>query len=150
MHLLRIVSGPADERVRCAGALDIAVAGTQGFALYDRRSGKWRLFGDVGQERAFTALHLGWLGDVVAVCRQEVAARKGGGGDAAGECSLVLHSRFFLDEQTVMAQRPLHQVRIAASCARAGARWPVRRMTWPARAGACSHELPAGPRAARL
>lgn len=30
---------------------DVAVAGTRGLALYSRRSGRWRLFGDVSQER---------------------------------------------------------------------------------------------------
>ena len=29
----------------------VAVAGTRGLALYSRRSGRWRLFGDVSQER---------------------------------------------------------------------------------------------------
>ena len=30
---------------------DVAVAGTRGLALYSRRTGHWRLFGDVSQER---------------------------------------------------------------------------------------------------
>ena len=34
--------------------VDIAVAGSKGLALYSRRSLKWRLFGDVSQERAFS------------------------------------------------------------------------------------------------
>ena len=111
-----------------AGALDIAAAGTQGFALYDRRTSKWRLFGDVGQERAFVALHLGWLSDVVAVCRESLP-RPGAKATQGKECSLVLHSRFFLDEQTIMAQRPLHQVR-----------WPPGHALWALRWWAvCRH-----------
>lgn len=31
--------------------MDIAVAGTRGLGLYSRRSSRWRLFGDVSQER---------------------------------------------------------------------------------------------------
>ena len=31
--------------------MDIAVAGTRGLGLYSRRSNRWRLFGDVSQER---------------------------------------------------------------------------------------------------
>lgn len=31
--------------------MDIAVAGTQGLGLYSRRSSRWRLFGDISQER---------------------------------------------------------------------------------------------------
>ena len=31
--------------------MDIAVAGTRGLGLYSRRSSRWRLFGDISQER---------------------------------------------------------------------------------------------------
>ena len=31
--------------------MDIAIAGTRGLGLYSRRSSRWRLFGDVSQER---------------------------------------------------------------------------------------------------
>ena len=31
--------------------MDIAAAGTHGLGLYSRRSGRWRLFGDISQER---------------------------------------------------------------------------------------------------
>ena len=34
--------------------MDIAVAGRHGLALYSRRSARWRLFGDVSQEREIT------------------------------------------------------------------------------------------------
>lgn len=99
-----------------SGALDIAAAGTQGFALYDRRARKWRLFGDVGQERLFRVLQLGWLGDVVVASRQDVVARGAQGrhwgeGACEGPCTLVLHSRFFLDEQAVLTRKALPQVR---------------------------------------
>ena len=36
--------------VSCDG-MDVAVAGTRGLALYSRRSSRWRLFGDISQER---------------------------------------------------------------------------------------------------
>lgn len=34
-----------------ADGTDVAVAGARGLALYNRRSARWRLFGDVSQER---------------------------------------------------------------------------------------------------
>ena len=40
---------------------DIACAGSRGLALYSRRSGKWRLFGDVSQERAICTMAVIWL-----------------------------------------------------------------------------------------
>lgn len=40
---------------------DVAVAGNRGVALYNRRSSRWRLFGDVSQEREI-AVQVGGLG----------------------------------------------------------------------------------------
>lgn len=44
-------SWPLMHAATSADGMDIAVAGRHGLALYSRRSGKWRLFGDVSQER---------------------------------------------------------------------------------------------------
>ena len=43
--------------------MDIAVAGSRGLALYSRRSARWRLFGDISQERELAVqVWLPWLG----------------------------------------------------------------------------------------
>jgi len=57
-----------------ADGADVAVAGARGLALYSRRSGRWRLFGDVSQERELAVAHLLWLPRVVAVCAATAAA----------------------------------------------------------------------------
>lgn len=102
-----------------AGALDIAVAGSRGFLLHDRRTGRWRMFGDVRQERAFTALRLAWLSGAVVACQQAAPPEARGDGDggtpaaAVGDtCKVVVYSRFFLDASTVLAEMPLLQVRL--------------------------------------
>ncbi len=51
-----------------ANGLDIAVAGRQGLALYSRQTERWRLFGDVSQERRVNCLVLGWLDNIVVAC----------------------------------------------------------------------------------
>jgi RAB6A-GEF complex partner protein 1 len=38
---------------------DLAVAGRHGLALFARRSGRWRLFGDISQERSLAVQVLG-------------------------------------------------------------------------------------------
>lgn len=95
--------------------LDIAVAGTHGMVLYDRRQSRWRVFGDVRQERAFRTRALAWLPNIVICCRVDAGGAAGGGGDAlgdfSGDCSVVLHSRFHLDEASVLCRLPLTQVR---------------------------------------
>ena len=42
---------PLSHAALSSDGMDIAVAGRYGLALYSRRSAKWRLFGDVSQER---------------------------------------------------------------------------------------------------
>jgi hypothetical protein len=44
-----------------ADGYDIAAAGTRGLALYSRRSGRWRLFGDVSQEKNIFTMAIVWL-----------------------------------------------------------------------------------------
>lgn len=99
-----------------AGALDIAVAGSRGFVLHDRRSGRWRMFGDVRQERQFVALRLAWLSSAVVACQQAAPAEGRPASDggrrqqpAQDGCKVVVYSRFFLDASTVLAEMPLLQ-----------------------------------------
>jgi hypothetical protein len=73
-------------------------------------------------------LQLGWLGDVVVASRQAVVARGaqaqhwGEGAREGGQCTLVLYSRFFLDEQAVLARKALPQVRPSPTFATAFSR----------------------------
>ena len=99
-----------------AGALDIAVAGRRGFVLHDRRSGRWRVFGDVRQERQFVALRLAWLAGAAVACQQAapLEARPDSDGGRRPEpadsgCKIVIYSRFFLDASTILAEMPLLQ-----------------------------------------
>ena len=48
---------PLSHAALSADGMDIAVAGRHGLALYSRRSARWRLFGDVSQEREI-AVHV--------------------------------------------------------------------------------------------
>lgn len=57
---------------------DVAAAGSRGLILHNFRTGKWRFFGDISQEREFTATALVWIDGIVAVCTR--SARGGGGG----------------------------------------------------------------------
>lgn len=46
----------------------MAVACRRGLAVYNRRSERWRLFGDVSQEKRVEAVALGWLDSCVVTC----------------------------------------------------------------------------------
>lgn len=48
---------PLSHAALSSDGMDIAVAGRYGLALYSRRSARWRLFGDVSQEREI-AVHV--------------------------------------------------------------------------------------------
>jgi len=101
-----------------ADGADVAVAGARGLALYSRRSARWRLFGDVSQERELAVAHLLWLPRVVAVCAAPgPAPGRGGAGDSRG-AALLLYPRLHLDSSSLLARYPLAQARRAARAAR--------------------------------
>uniref|UniRef100_A0A061S7S9 Protein ric1 n=1 Tax=Tetraselmis sp. GSL018 TaxID=582737 RepID=A0A061S7S9_9CHLO len=88
-----------------ADGYDIACAGLRGLALYSRRSAKWRLFGDVSQERSISVKALVWLPKVVVAC---VRAE---GSSAPAE--LLLYPRYHLDNSSLLGRYPLHAVPLA-------------------------------------
>ncbi|KIY91851.1 hypothetical protein MNEG_16112, partial [Monoraphidium neglectum] len=51
-----------------ASGADVAVSGRRGLAVYGRHAERWRLFGDVTQERRVSCVALGWLGGNVVAC----------------------------------------------------------------------------------
>jgi len=57
---------------------DLAVAGVHGLAVYNVPSSKWRLIGDISQDKALIVRHLGWVhSDVIAVCAEVRQTRRG-------------------------------------------------------------------------
>lgn len=61
------------------------VASKKGFVLLDLMNEKWKVFGDVRQEKSFKTIHAAWVGDVVAVC---VALNDGRSGQQNHSASL--------------------------------------------------------------
>ncbi|KAL0029799.1 hypothetical protein WJX77_000735 [Trebouxia sp. C0004] len=94
--------------------MDIAVAGTRGLGLYSRRSSRWRLFGDVSQEREIMVQRLLWLPRVVLVCAYVGASTSSHGPKPANlPCHLLLYPRYHLDHSSLLARYPLPQAPIA-------------------------------------
>ncbi|GMH38535.1 hypothetical protein BSKO_06419 [Bryopsis sp. KO-2023] len=98
---------------------DIAVAGQQGMAMFSRRSERWRLFGDVGQEKAVQVLSLSWLHKIVVVCSDTAASR--GSSYAVSsklepECELLLFPRYHLDFGSLLARYSLKDKPVALDC----------------------------------
>ncbi len=46
----------------------LAIAGRQGLILYDFQSKRWRVFGDITQEREIQCVGLVWLGRIIVLC----------------------------------------------------------------------------------
>ncbi|GJP42311.1 hypothetical protein CLOM_g1893 [Closterium sp. NIES-68] len=76
----------------------LAVAGRRGVILHNLRSKKWRVFGDVMQERAIKCEGLLWLGKIIIVCNHRVASHS---------YELCLYPRFHLDESSLLCRHPL-------------------------------------------
>lgn len=102
-------SWPLVHAALSSDGMDVAVAGTQGLALYSRRSARWRLFGDISQERSVAVQTLLWLPRVVVACALIGGAKKG---DKAG-CQLLLYPRYHLDNSSLLARYSLVQTPVA-------------------------------------
>ena len=96
----------------------VAACGRRGCALYDRRAGVWRLFGDRAQERALRCAHLLWLGAALAVVNDCAAAAGDAGGCAA---ELLVFPRQRLDARARLARMPLTSLPLACDAAADGA-----------------------------
>jgi hypothetical protein len=108
------------------GGGDVAVSGRRGLAVYSRRGERWRLFGDVSQERRVAALSVGWLGGDVAVVSAPgadpaaaaaeppssgPAADASAGGAGGGGCQVLVFSKRHLDFGSLVASYDLKRVR---------------------------------------
>ncbi|CAM6095693.1 unnamed protein product [Calypogeia fissa] len=76
----------------------LAIAGRRGLILYDMQLKKWRVFGDVTQERQVQCVALLWLGKIVVVCNYKEATKS---------YELNLYPRYHLDETSLLCRRPL-------------------------------------------
>lgn len=76
----------------------LAIAGQRGVILYNLRSKKWRMFGDVAQERAVKCVGLLWLGKIVVICNHR---------ESTDTYELCLYPRFHLDESSLLLRQPL-------------------------------------------
>ena len=61
---------PLSHAALSSDGMDIAVAGRYGLALYSRRTARWRLFGDVSQERDI-AVHVSLLLFTCCACHKK-------------------------------------------------------------------------------
>eukprot|EP00899_Mesostigma_viride_P007295 jgi/Mesvir1/16567/Mv10107-RA.1 len=82
---------------------DIAVAGRNGVALYNPRSKKWRVFGDVMQERAIRCVGLMWFHRTVVLCNHRPDNR----------FELLFYPHYHLDESSLLYRLPLKKQPLA-------------------------------------
>ncbi|KAG1677057.1 hypothetical protein FOA52_001227 [Chlamydomonas sp. UWO 241] len=100
--------------------MDVAVAAQRGLALYSRASNRWRLFGDVSQERQVSCQALAWLRSVVVCCSGPTppsdAAVPSQRASAGGACELLLFPRYHLDMASCLVRHPLPRAPVAMDC----------------------------------
>lgn len=89
-----------------ASGMDIVVAGVQGLATYSRHSERWRLFGDISQERKVTCTGLTWVENMIAAC----STTPGSSSSSGPTCDLLLFPRTHLDFTSLLARRSLPQI----------------------------------------
>uniref|UniRef100_A0A7I4D4R9 RIC1 C-terminal alpha solenoid region domain-containing protein n=1 Tax=Physcomitrium patens TaxID=3218 RepID=A0A7I4D4R9_PHYPA len=76
----------------------LAIAGRQGLILHDVQVKKWRVFGDVLQERQVHCVGVVWLGKIVVLCNH----RK-----ISNSYELCLYPRYHLDETSLLYRKQL-------------------------------------------
>lgn len=76
----------------------LAIAGRQGLILHDVQMKKWRVFGDVLQERQVHCAGVVWLGKIVVLCN----FRK-----SSNLYELCLYPRYHLDETSLLCRKQL-------------------------------------------
>eukprot|EP00850_Spirogloea_muscicola_P003181 SM000012S25443 [mRNA] locus=s12:1087565:1095716:- [translate_table: standard] len=82
----------------------LAIAGQRGLILYNLRHKRWRVFGDVSQERALKCMGLLWLGRIIVICNHR---------EATNTYELSLYPRYHLDESSLLYRQPLPHEPIA-------------------------------------
>eukprot|EP00210_Caulerpa_lentillifera_P000400 g390.t1 len=85
---------------------EIAIAGTHGLAIYNRRSEKWKLFGDVSQEQSLCVKLLTWMEQVVVVTTESISEKS----------ELLLFPSFHLDHGSMLLRHELSFNPIAMDC----------------------------------
>lgn len=76
----------------------LAIAGRRGLIIYDLRSKKWRVFGDVMQEQRISCRGLLWLGKIVVICNYN---------DTSKLYELCFYPRYHLDESSLLCRKIL-------------------------------------------
>ncbi|XP_074326367.1 uncharacterized protein LOC141664337 isoform X2 [Apium graveolens] len=76
----------------------LAVAGLHGLIIYDIKSNKWRLFGNITQEQKIQCRGLLWMGKIVVVCNYD---------DSSNMYELLFYPRYHLDQSSLLYRKPL-------------------------------------------
>lgn len=85
----------------------LAMAGQRGVILHNLRLKKWRVFGDIRQEKAIRCVGLLWMGKIIIVAHHNAAA---------DTFELCLYPRFHLDESSLLFRLPLLSRPLALDC----------------------------------
>ncbi|XP_052193499.1 uncharacterized protein LOC127801965 isoform X2 [Diospyros lotus] len=76
----------------------LAVAGLHGLILYDIRSKKWRVFGDITQEQKIQCNGLLWMGKIIVLCNYI---------SSSNMYELLFYPRYHLDQSSLLLKKPL-------------------------------------------
>ena len=83
--------------------MDLAISGNHGVILHNLRSHKWRVFGDIRQEKNISCRALMWFGKIIIICNEK----------SSGAFELLLYPRFHLDETSLLLRKSLPEPPLA-------------------------------------
>jgi hypothetical protein len=89
---------------------DVVVAGLHGLAVYSIPRAKWRLIGDLSQDKSLVVRHLGWVhSDVIVVCAEVKGTGRGNKPSAFGKrgVKLLFFPKGHLDASSLLGDHDL-------------------------------------------
>ncbi|WPT12892.1 RAB6A-GEF complex partner protein 1 [Picochlorum sp. SENEW3] len=94
---------------------DIVVSGSQGACVYHVLQKKWRVFGDVTQDKAIHAWHLGWIhDDILVICATVQGARNSRLPNS--KAALYYFPKHYLDASSLLGFTELDDIPILFDC----------------------------------
>lgn len=88
---------------------DIVVSGSHGIALYTISSKRWRLIGDISQDKAIMASHVGWIhDDVILVCASISSSKSKRLPDS--KAALIFFPKGHLDASSILGFETLDSI----------------------------------------
>jgi len=112
---------PAQNMAVSKDGMDIAISGERGVVLYNMKQRRWRMFGDMSQERQVKCCSLFWMDDMVVLftkpCKNQISYFENNAKDLETHVELQLYPKYHLDSSSLLSVHKLSSCPFAVNSA---------------------------------